>query len=309
MLWAILSGAAAVTNAVYFITHKEFLKKLDANLLAACDFFCIAAFLFVLSLSNGIPATTGPLFLPAILITTILNVVATMLIFRALTISDISLAIPMLSFTPLFLIATAFFLLGELPSVEGTLGIIIIVAGSYILNTAAEHTRLSDPFRTMYTDKGVRIMLYVAFLYSIAINFDKMVVLESDVFYGPAIVFLLLGIAFGILSVLSYRGFLPAVPGRLCQRELSRNGTTPATNWRYLAGAGILTGMLVTIEAVCINSAYLVQIVPYVIALKRMSIILVVLYGTIVFQEGEILRRLTGAAMMVLGAVLILAFL
>ena len=307
MLWAILSGIGACTNAAYFITHKEFLKKLDANLLASVDFFCVAAFLFVLSISNGIPVT-GPLFLPAVLMTTILNVIATTLLFRALTISDISLAIPMLSFTPLFLIGTASLLLGEIPSVAGTAGIIIVVAGSYILNTAAEHTRLSDPFRAMFAHRGIRIMLWVAFLYAVAINFDKMVVLESDVFFGPAIVFLLLATSFGIISLLSYHGFHPAGSRLLRLREVPCSTTAPAGTWRYLAGAGILTGILVTIEAVCINSAYLIQIVPYVIAIKRMSIILVVLYGTIVFREGEILRRLTGAGMMVLGAVLILAF-
>jgi len=48
--------------------------------------------------------------------------------------------------------------------------------------------------------------------------------------------------------------------------------------------------------------------VPYVIAIKRMSLILIVLYGTIVFREKELVRRLSGAGLMVLGAVLILAF-
>jgi uncharacterized membrane protein len=59
---------------------------------------------------------------------------------------------------------------------------------------------------------------------------------------------------------------------------------------------------------VTVNTAYLLQIVPYVIAIKRMSIILIVLYGTIIFREKEIVRRIAGAALMVFGAVLILSF-
>jgi len=52
----------------------------------------------------------------------------------------------------------------------------------------------------------------------------------------------------------------------------------------------------------------LLQIVPYVIAIKRMSIILVVLFGTLIFRENDIGRRLAGAGLMVVGALLILAF-
>ncbi len=72
--------------------------------------------------------------------------------------------------------------------------------------------------------------------------------------------------------------------------------------------AGIVTGAFLTIEAIVINAAYLVQIVPYVSAIKRMSILITVLYGTLVFREKETLRRISGAALMVLGMVLILLF-
>jgi drug/metabolite transporter (DMT)-like permease len=304
MLWALLSLTGACTNAVYFIANKEFLKRLDANVLASCGFLATSVFLLVLALATGIPPA-GPGFVTAAIATTILNIIATTLTFRALATTDISLAIPMLSFTPLFLVGTAFLLLGELPSVAGVLGILVIVAGSYFLNTAAEHTRITDPFRAMLTDRGVLAMLVVAFIYSLAINFDKMVVLETNAIFGPGIVFLLLGLSFGIIALVARRGILPAA---LRPPIPPLAGSGCPGGMRYLAGAGLLTGLLITVEAVSINTAYLVQIVPYVIAIKRMSIMLVVLYGTIVFGEKEILRRLAGAGLMVLGAILILAF-
>ena len=73
-----------------------------------------------------------------------------------------------------------------------------------------------------------------------------------------------------------------------------------------MAGAFIFIGLLITLEAIVINYAYTLQIVPYVIAFKRMSIVLTVLSGAIVFRESDIGRRLAGAVLMVLGAVLIL---
>lgn len=304
MFWAILSGIAACTNAIYFIANKEFLKRLDANILASCGFLVTSFFLLLIALITGIPAV-GPGFLPAALALTILNVLGTTLTFRAISSSDISLAIPMLSFTPLFLVGTAFLLLGELPSAAGALGIVIIVTGSYILNTAAEQTRITDPFRAVFTHRGVLSMLVVAFLYSVAVNFDKMVVLETNAFFGPGIVFLLLGISFGTIALFARRGLLPQTL-RPPVPPIGEPGTSP--DMRYLLGAAVLTGLLITAEAVCINTAYRIQIVPYIIAIKRMSIILVVLYGTLIFKEKEILRRLAGAGLMVSGAILILAF-
>jgi drug/metabolite transporter (DMT)-like permease len=307
MFWAILSGIGACTNAAYFIANKKFLERLDPYPLAASGFLCTSFFLLSLSLINGIPAI-GPDFLSAAVATTLLNILGTTLTFRALSSSDISLSIPMLSFTPLFLVGTAALLLGEYPSLIGVVGILVIVSGSYVLNTSAEHEKITDPFRVMISHPGVLGMLVVAFLYAVAINFDKMVVLNSDPYFGSGFVILLLGLSFAILAALERYGLLPALLRSTALAEGSKLPRENSASYRYLMGAGILTGVLITIEAVTINTAYLIQIVPYVIALKRMSIILVVAYGTIVFREKEIVRRFAGAGMMVLGAVLILAF-
>jgi drug/metabolite transporter (DMT)-like permease len=307
MFWALLSGIGACTNAAYFIVNKKFLERLDPYPLAASGFLFTSLFLLTLSFLHGFPSL-GPDFFIAALATTILNIFGTILTFRALSSSDISLSIPMLSFTPLFLMGTAALILGEIPSLAGICGILIIVAGSYILNTSAEHEGLMDPFRDMVSHPGVMGMLAVAFLYAIAINFDKMVVMNSDVYFGSGFVVLMLGISFAVIAVTERYGFLPPVlHNPHPAADVIRQDHTPGS-WRYLTGAGIVTGVLISLEAMAIYSAYLIQIVPYVIAIKRMSIILIVLYGTIIFREKEIVRRLAGAALMVLGAVLILAF-
>jgi drug/metabolite transporter (DMT)-like permease len=307
MFWAFLAGIGACTNAAYFIVNKRFLEQLDPYPLAASGFLFTALFLLVLSFINGIPAI-GPEFFFAVAATTFLNIIGTILTFRALSSSDISLSIPMLSFTPFFLMGTAALILGEYPSFVGIIGILIIVAGSYILNTQAEHERLFDPFRAMISHPGVVGMLVVAFLYAIAINFDKIVVLNSDVYFGSGFVVLLLGISFAAIALTERYGHLPSILQNPKPRMAVNRCGEPPASWRYLAGAGILTGLLISLEAVAIYSAYLIQIVPYVIAIKRMSIIFIVLYGTIIFKEKEIVRRLSGAGLMVLGAVLILAF-
>ncbi|WP_321508562.1 EamA family transporter [uncultured Methanoregula sp.] len=307
MFWALLSGIGACTNAGYYIANKKFLDRIDSSILGASGFLFTSVILLAISSWQGIPVL-GPLFFPAVIITSAINIVAMILTFRALASTDISLAIPMISFTPIFLVGTAFLILHEMPSAAGVAGIIIIVFGSYVLNAAKEHTRLADPFRAMAAHSGVLAMLAVAFLYAIAANFDKMTVQNSDVVFGSGIMFLLLGSAFLIIAVLQRARAGPAarmpVPGGV---ELQPSPTRPFC-WREVAGAGIFIGSLITIETVSINTAYTLQITPYVIALKRMGIILIVLYGIFVFHEKETLRRLSGAVLMVIGAILILLF-
>jgi drug/metabolite transporter (DMT)-like permease len=305
MFWALLSGIGACADAAYYILNKKFLQSVEPDLLAASGFLFASVFLLLLAVFRGIPAL-GHDFLMAVAAACAINVVGTTLAFRALKSTDISLAVPMLSFTPLFLLVTAALMLHEIPSLIGITGILIIVAGSYILNTAAEHTRITDPFRAMISHPGIFSMLVVSFLYAIAIGFDKMVVLNSDTVFGSGVVFLILGSAFLAIFLLKRR-FGTGGTGPEKDRSDATRGGLPRRS-RDLLVAGIVIGALLTLESMVINAAYLVQIVPYVSAIKRMSILITVLYGTLVIREEEIVRRLSGAGLMVGGAILILFF-
>ena len=306
MLWAVLAATGACADAAYYIINKKFVYRLGPDLLAAAGFLFTSVFLLAASLYGGIPLL-GPYFFLAVAATSAINIVGTTLIFRALQSTDISLAIPMLSFTPLFLVGTSALILHEFPSAMGIAGIIIIVAGSYILNTSEKHTRLLDPFRAMIAHPGIFSMLVVSFLYAVAINFDKMVVENSDPVFGSGLVYLVLGSAF--LTIFGTKTYLAGRTATVPDELISRQSMDQFPGkLRDVAVAGISVGVFLALEAVVINEAYLIQIVPYVIAIKRMSIIITVLYGTLIFHEKGILRRASGAGLMVLGVALVLLF-
>jgi drug/metabolite transporter (DMT)-like permease len=307
MFWALLSAIGACTNASYYIANKKFLQRIDPDVLAAAGFLGASVILLVISFLEGIPPL-GPLFLPAVIVSSAINIVATLLTFRALASTDISLAIPMISFTPIFLVGTAALILHELPSLAGIAGIVIIVTGSYILNMTGEQTSITDPFRSMAAHPGVVAMLVVSFLYAVGINFDKIAMQNSNTLFGSCITFLLIGLAFVLITFLRRNRVMPAKRSLAPEDAAIRSSPASLFRWREVAVAGILIGFLATIEAVTINTAYTQQITPYVIAIKRLSILIVVLYGAFVFHEKEIVRRLSGASLMVLGAVLILLF-
>jgi drug/metabolite transporter (DMT)-like permease len=309
MLWVILAALGATANAAYYITTKRLLVSVDRDVLAAGSFFVTGIFLLMLALIRGIPPLGNELFM-AIIATTVLNIIATSLSYRALATTDISLSVPMISFTPIFLIVTSFLLLGEIPTLLGVIGICVIVAGSYVLNMSQAHTSLIDPVHAILRNRGSLYMLAVAFLYSVALNFDKMVVLNSDPVFGSALVCLLLGISFFVIRLVSVLlrniGHKdPAVP--VSQRVSSLLKRQEILD-PYIVNLlpFICIGVILTVESVTINYAFTLQIVPYVIAIKRMSIILIVFYGTLIAGEGEVYRRLAGAGIMVAGAILII---
>lgn len=308
MLWVFLALTGAVSNAAYFILIKKYISTRDPGVLTALGFLFSGLLLIAISGTRGFPVL-GPAWYSAVIISGILNIIGLSLVFRAMESSDLSLSMPMLSFTPVFLIGTSFILLHEVPSLAGIAGICIIVSGSYVLNIAAEHEHILDPVRSMIRNRGSWYMLIVAFLFAASVNYDKIAMLNSDPFLGIAFTLLIISIAFGIFTLVSGISAGQRIrPGS--ERDPAFPGSRPGAGFSvypYIIPA-FLTGILVSAECVSINYAYTLQIAPYVIAIKRLSIIFMVLYGTVICAEDEIRVRILGSVMMVGGAVIILLF-
>ena len=310
MLWIFLALLGAVANAAYFIIIKKYISALDPKIVTGIGFTLGGILLFSISAFLGFPAI-GPEFFPAVAITVFLNICGLSLIFKALSSSDLSLSVPMLSFTPVFLIGTSYVILHEAPSFFGFLGICIIVSGSYVLNISAGHEHVLDPIRSMMRNRASWYMLLVAFLFAVSINFDKIALLNSDPFFGMALTVTSIGIAFLLISAYFFmvrRNQYKDLPPNPLKKEGEQEIPTRSVPRKQFAILTLLIGLFVAIEAASINVAYTLQIVPYVIAIKRLSIIFMVLYGTIVLSEGDITKRVTGATIMVAGAMIILLF-
>jgi drug/metabolite transporter (DMT)-like permease len=298
MLWILLAIIGAIANAAFYLVIRNHLATRDPRILIALGFLLSAIVLLLIAAVQGFPVI-GPAYYSAGVISGILNIIGLILVFRAMESSDLSLSMPMLSFTPAFLIGTSFLILHELPSATGIAGIGIIVTGSYVLNISAGQKHFSDPVRSMMQTPGSWYMLIVAFLYAASINYDKISMLNSDPVFGMVFTLLIISGGFILIAVISGKNRAPYTIGR---EPLPAFSLIP-----YLIPASLI-GFFATIESVSINLAYTLQIAPYVIAIKRLSIIFMVLYGTIVCAENEIRTRLLGSILMVSGAVIILLF-
>lgn len=155
------------------------------------------------------------------------------------------------------------------------------MAGSYVLSENPRK-RLFDPFLSLVRDRGTALMIAVAFLFSIVANVNKIVVLTSDVFFGVAIMSVLLGSIFTMMARVRGANIF-AIPS---------------------ARTIFCAGFLLACGNAAVNIALTLQIVPYVISVKRLSILFAVLLSGLLFKE-RIARRMLASSIMVLGAVII----
>jgi drug/metabolite transporter (DMT)-like permease len=366
MLWFPLALIGAVSQAAYSLSIKVLLRWFSPYRLAGFSYLACSLILLLITLFSGIPPL-GPGLFPALAVSVAINVVATILFFRALATTDLSLCFPMLAFTPVFLILTSFVILGESPSAAGAAGILLVTVGAFLLARDPGDPALLTPFNTIRTERGVQLMLLVAFLYSISVNYDKEVVTNSSPLFGAALFSFFIAVAFLIIAftirkriaaqsrrIEDSRDREPEVPATDSQNNavpdtspemdpqntpdnlkaepdihlwnlrcpettpeidpgntIERHSSSimpdlPATPFPYpvpLAFAAV--GAVLALEGISINTAYTLSIVPYVITVKRLSIFFAVLFGWLLLHEKHIRARMTGAIVMIAGAVVI----
>jgi uncharacterized membrane protein len=284
MIWILFATLTALFESSKDVVSKRGLQTLDEYVVAwSMVFFTLPLMLPFLGLIE-IPEL-GDNFIRALIAGGSLNVVAMLLYIRAIKLADLSLAVPLITFTPLFLLVTSPLIVNEMPSAIDAVGIVFIVLGSYILNLKHKKQGYFAPFRALLSDKGAQLMFLVAFIWSFSSTIDKVGVRNSSpTFWAIAIHCY---IATGMFPIMLYQS-------RQSLKTIVHNLPT-------LVPIGFLQGLVV----LCQMQAISLTLVAHVISIKRMSALLSVLWGHLIFKEKGLKERATGATIMVLGVVLI----
>ncbi|XZN92300.1 MAG: EamA family transporter [Microcoleus sp.] len=284
MTWLILGIFTAFFEAVKDVFGKQNLKKSDEYVVAwSLSFFSVVT-LTPWVIYTGIPALNSQFWF-ALLIGGSINAVTALLYIKAIKVSDLSLTVPLVALTPLFMLLTSPLIVGEYPKVFDYIGIFLIVTGSYLLNIKDKSQGYLAPFKALVKEPGPKLMLMVAFLWSITSNFDKIGVKNSSpIFWIFSI--------FGTMSIL----LLPILLHK-----------TPNPSRKILKQLPMLAamGFFNAIGVLCQMQALTLTLVVQVIAIKRTSVLMGVLFGHFIFKEKDIQQRLLGASIMVLGVFVI----
>lgn len=300
----LMAAAMSATNVLTDVARKRALDKRD---LVPVTFWiriavtvCFAVTL-LWQISRGEPVVIrdgGALFgiaalhlapLPTFLIYLVLDValitVVMWLYFRALQISPLSMCIPFLAFTPVFLIPTGLVLLGEMPPPLKLLGVVLIVVGSLVMHRRLFAIGWTAPIKAIIREKGSRYMLMVAFIFSVTNPLDKKLVVMSDVFteafaYGSG-----LCISFYLL-------------GRI---EKADFGAAVRSNVKWISLAGLLDAVSLLFQL----ASYSYIAVVITVSIKRAGIVLSVFAGWLFFRERGITDKVIAASVMFCGVLIL----
>lgn len=220
-------------------------------------------------------------------ITATLFLLSTWLLVRAVQLSPLSKTLPLLSFTPVFLILTSWLMLREMPSHWGIVGIALIVIGAYALNAEKLRDGFRGPLRAIAAERGSRYALIVAIIWSVTSNLDKLEIQYSSIYFYLSVLNVLIAVLLTIYFI--YKRY-PLV------NETKKH-------FRLLIAIGAFTGLISVFQMLAISRV----IVPYVIAIKRGGAILGgILLGKAIFKETNIKTRLVAGLIMVAGIILIM---
>jgi drug/metabolite transporter (DMT)-like permease len=218
-----------------------------------------------------------------------IEVYALLLYMRAISTCELSKTLPYLAFTPVCTVVTGYALLGESVSIIGLAGISLVTLGAYALNIervmAKGNLRLLNPLRAMIHERGARLMLSVAVLYSVTSVLAKnMLAYAPAMFFGPFYAC--------ILATVVLLGLGPTQ--RQSLTVICRRPT-----------AVLLVALATTLETLTQYLALQLVEVAYMIAVKRTSLLFGIVYGAWIFKEAKITQHLIAALIMVLGMLLI----
>lgn len=299
----LFATGTSVANVITDVARKKTLDKHEIIAASVCvKFFAAAAYglIFVWRINTQGPVEirdSGPLFgfeflalspFVTFLVYLIIDMtgvaMATLLYFRALQVSPISLALPFIAFTPLFLIPTGYLLLGELPSWVKIIGVLLVVTGSLVMHRQLFSISWIEPFKAIIREKGSRYMLIVAFIFSLTNPLDAKLVKMSDS--------LTFSFAYGITIFLIFAGIT------IFKKADWKKVLQSAPVWVILAGV-----MEAVVNILQFTSHNYIDVV-ITISLKRAGIVLAVLMGWLIFREKDITDKLIAAAVMVAGALM-----
>lgn len=218
-----------------------------------------------------------------------LEMAAMLLYMMAIRDHPLSLTLPYLAFTPVFVILTSYLLLGERIDPRGFAGILLVVAGAWLLNQG--HANLRDwrtwgaPLAAVLNEPGSRMMLIVALLYSFTSTMGKGAMRYMDPQQFGAFYFVLLGVA----AVTLFATPQPRILLRMWRRP-----------WAVLT-VSLLNGAMVYTHFLALQRVE----VAYMIAVKRTSLLFGILFGALFFYERGLAVHILAGGLMLCGVFLI----
>ena len=223
-----------------------------------------------------------------ILAAVVLAVAGYVFLWYALRSTDLSVLGPINAYKAVLGLLLAVVLIGEVPTLSGLIGVVLIVAGSYFVIDRVPGQAHGSAFRQFTREPGVQLRFAALICSATESIFLKRALILSS----PITTFL-------IWTVLCFA--IAAMVAVLLRRGVAAEVTRLRSEWRTYLWLAVTTGLMQLTTLVTFGKLQ----VGYSLALFQLSTLVTVYLGHRYFAERNIRRRLLGSLIMVIGAMLI----
>jgi drug/metabolite transporter (DMT)-like permease len=251
--------------------------------------YAVLAVLSLLFFFNTAFAHLSPSFWINVLLAALFDVGGWMFMVMSLAKTDLSIFGPLNAYKVIISMLFALVFLGEVPTLQGFAGIMIIVAGSFLLlppSTGAAQNRLAQ----LWSDRGVQARFLSIFLFSIGTVF-----LKGSLEHSGPLETLIFWSLFGLPLILLANAFLTT-------ERLADNIKNSQPHVLPIAAAGLTVFVMQYLTLVLLSQ----MLIAYALALFQLGMLLQVFLGYRIFNEPDLLRRLMASLVMIAGSLLVL---
>jgi drug/metabolite transporter (DMT)-like permease len=288
-MWIAYSLISAVFAAFNILIIKKLTQRNKSPLAVMYASLIIntSTMFLLLFFMGGVPVVTTNFYI-YMGISGFLDTIAFVCFYYAINISSISHIAPISAFGPVFTTFLAIFALHEIPTPMKFVGILLVVIGAYLLNIASVREGIMEPFKRLFSNKGVLLYLLANVLWGITPIFQKKAIFETT----PQIPLYasIMGMFFGIIFL------TPFALGKTIKfiKEIK-------ASFKLFAVAGVG----VAISQAAAYQAMAMVFVGYATSIFRISSLFTIILGGIFLKEQKIKEKMLGASVMVLGAILL----
>lgn len=284
MTWFVYAVLSAFLASLESILEKKTLQRVHS-----VDFSAVLAFAAALiSFPTLFTASWAHVSLPvvgAIFLVSLLAAYAFIEVTRGIRHLEISTSSPLFLTSPMITALLAFVLLGEKLTMMQFGGMLLLLLGTYILET--KHFFMArEFFNSLWGDRYARVIIFGLFIYGFTSLGDRIILAHwgvSPMLY-IALAQLCIALIFLVITLFQHRSLRPSVA---IMKE----------NWKGVFLVALLTTGYRLMQA----EATALAAVGLVVAIKRSSTLFTTLIGGKLFHDHGILRKTIACLIMIVG--------
>lgn len=292
MLTTLFVAARVIANPISNVFQKQLVQRSANSVFIICVTHALLTLVALPLLCGAVKVGLGRDFWANMSLCALLAVASNVLLVQALKLTDLSVLGPINAYKSVISLVLGIFLIGEMPTVMGLGGVLLIVAGSYLVVDRQPDQPRRNAFVQFFRERGIQLRFAALGLSATEAVFLKKALLLSS----PLTTFVwwsILGLPIGAAATLLLVNTATGDQFRVVRHE-----------WQRYLGLALSMGVMQLTTLLTFGKLP----VGYSLALFQLSTLLSVFFGYRYFQEGNIRERLLGALVMGAGAMLIVLF-